>query len=106
MTEDQIRDISVRSLEVLKGIGPQIQWLHSYVTDDRLYCVYLAPDEAVDSGTRAQARRSGQPDLGGAAAHRSANATPERRRSPARGAVSIPRTRSSVAVSPSLHAFA
>jgi hypothetical protein len=47
MTEEQIRDISVRSLEVLKGIGPQIQWLHSYVTDDRLYCIYLAPDEAV-----------------------------------------------------------
>lgn len=47
MTEEQVRDISVRSLEVLKGIGPQIQWLHSYVTDDRIYCVYLAPDEEV-----------------------------------------------------------
>ena len=47
MTEDQVRDISVRSLEVLKSIGPQIQWLHSYVTDDRIYCVYLAPDEAI-----------------------------------------------------------
>lgn len=45
MTEEQIRDVSVRSLEVLRGIGPQIQWLHSYVTDDRIYCVYLAPDE-------------------------------------------------------------
>ena len=47
MTEEQLREISIRSLDVLKGIGPQIQWLHSYVTDDRLYCVYLAPDEAV-----------------------------------------------------------
>ena len=46
MTEEQLRDISVRSLGVLKTLGPQIQWLHSYVTDDRLYCVYLAPDEA------------------------------------------------------------
>ena len=45
MTEEQIRDVSVRSLEVLRGIGPQIQWLHSYVTDDRIYCVYIAPDE-------------------------------------------------------------
>jgi hypothetical protein len=45
MSEDQIRDVSVRSLGVLKGMGPQIQWLHSYVTDDRIYCVYLAPDE-------------------------------------------------------------
>jgi hypothetical protein len=58
MTEDQVRDISVRSLEVLKNIGPQIQWLHSYVTDDRLYCVYLAPDEAV---IREHARKLGVP---------------------------------------------
>lgn len=58
MTEDQVRDISVRSLEVLKSIGPQIQWLHSYVTDDRLYCVYLAPDEAV---IREHARKLGVP---------------------------------------------
>ena len=88
MTEEQVRDISVRSLEVLKGIGPQIQWLHSYVTDDRLYCVYLAPDEAVDSGARAQARRAGQPHLGGAAADRSHDATPERS-GHGRGAVSM-----------------
>ena len=57
-TEEQIRDVSVRSLAVLKGIGPQIQWLHSYVTDDRLYCVYLASDEAV---IREHARRLGVP---------------------------------------------
>jgi hypothetical protein len=57
-TEDQIRDASVRSLDVLRGLGPQIQWLHSYVTDDRLYCVYLAPDEAV---IREHARRLGVP---------------------------------------------
>jgi hypothetical protein len=58
MTEDEIRDVSVRSLAVLKGIGPQIQWLHSYVTDDRLYCVYLAPDE---SAIREHARKMGVP---------------------------------------------
>lgn len=58
MTEDQIRDTSVRSLEVLRGIGPQIQWLHSYVTDDRLYCVYLAPDE---EAIREHARKLGVP---------------------------------------------
>ena len=57
-TEDEIRDASVRSLEVLRGIGPQIQWLHSYVTDDRLYCVYLAPDEAA---VREHARKLGVP---------------------------------------------
>lgn len=58
MTEDQVRDISVRSLDVLKGLGPQIQWLHSYVTDDRLYCVYLAPDEEI---IREHARKLGVP---------------------------------------------
>ena len=58
MTEEQLRDISVRSLDVLKNLGPQIQWLHSYVTDDRLYCVYLAPDEAI---VREHARKLGVP---------------------------------------------
>jgi hypothetical protein len=58
MTEDQVRDISIRSLEVLKAIGPQIQWLHSYVTDDRIYCVYLAPDERV---IQEHARKLGVP---------------------------------------------
>ena len=71
MTEDQVRDISIKSLEVLRGIGPQIQWLHSYVTDDRLYCVYLAPDEDVIREHAQQARRAGQPHLGGAQADRS-----------------------------------
>ena len=58
LTEEQIRDISVRSLAVLKGLGPQIQWLHSYVTDDRIYCVYLAPDE---DSVREHARLAGVP---------------------------------------------
>jgi hypothetical protein len=58
MTEVQVRDISIKSLEVLRGIGPQIEWLHSYVTDDRLYCVYLAPDEDV---IREHARKLGVP---------------------------------------------
>ena len=58
MSEEQISDVSLRSLEVLKGIGPQIQWLHSYVTDDRIYCVYLAPDE---ESVREHARRLGVP---------------------------------------------
>jgi hypothetical protein len=58
MTEAEIRDVSLRSLEVLGSLGPQIQWLHSYVTDDRIYCVYLAPDEAL---IREHARRVGVP---------------------------------------------
>jgi hypothetical protein len=58
LTEEQIKDISIRSLAVLKGIGPQIQWLHSYVTDDRIYCVYLAADE---SSIHEHARQLGVP---------------------------------------------
>ena len=46
------------SLDVLKAMGPQIQWLHSYVTEDKVYCVYLAPDE---NSIREHARRVGIP---------------------------------------------
>lgn len=58
LTEEQLRDVSIRSLETLKDMGPQIQWLHSYVTEDKVYCVYLAPDE---SSIREHARRTGIP---------------------------------------------
>ncbi len=57
-TEARIREISLRSLETLKQMGPQIQWLHSYVTEDKVYCVYLAPDE---DSIREHARRTGIP---------------------------------------------
>ena len=58
LTEAQIREVSLRSLQSLKEIGPQIQWLHSYVTEDKVYCVYLAPDEEV---IRDHARRTNIP---------------------------------------------
>jgi hypothetical protein len=58
LSEDQIRDISLRSLQTLKEMGPQIQWVHSYVTEDKVYCVYLAPDE---DSIREHARRTGIP---------------------------------------------
>ena len=58
LTEDQIRDVSLRSLQTLKDMGPQIQWLHSYVTEDKVYCVYLAPDEHC---IREHARKVGIP---------------------------------------------
>jgi hypothetical protein len=45
LNEIQIREISLQSLRTLTEMGPQIQWLHSYVTEDKVYCVYLAPDE-------------------------------------------------------------
>ncbi|HSW11843.1 MAG TPA: DUF4242 domain-containing protein [Solimonas sp.] len=40
-----LKAISQKSCGVLSGMGPQIQWLQSYVTDNRIYCVYIAPDE-------------------------------------------------------------
>jgi Protein of unknown function (DUF4242) len=46
LTEAQLREAAQKSVNVLKGMGPSIQWLHSYVTGDKIYCVYLAPDEA------------------------------------------------------------
>jgi hypothetical protein len=58
LSEPQIRELAVRSLETLKEMGPQIQWLHSYVTEDKVYCVYLAPDE---DSVREHARRVGIP---------------------------------------------
>ncbi len=58
LTEVQIRDLSLRSLQSLKEMGTQIQWIHSYVTDDKVYCVYLAPDEDT---IQEHARRTGIP---------------------------------------------
>ena len=58
LSETEIRNLSLRSLEVLKDMGPQIQWLHSYVTEDKVYCVYLAPDE---DSIREHAKRVGIP---------------------------------------------
>lgn len=58
LTEIQIQEMSLRSLRSLDEIGPQIQWLHSYVTEDKVYCVYIAPDE---STIREHARRAGLP---------------------------------------------
>lgn len=58
LSETQVRELSLRSLQTLKEMGPQIQWLHSYVTEDKVYCVYLAPDE---DSIREHARRVGLP---------------------------------------------
>ncbi|MEQ1559038.1 MAG: DUF4242 domain-containing protein [Methyloglobulus sp.] len=46
LTAEQLQGISQKSCGVLSAIGPKIQWLESYVTDDKVYCVYIAPDEA------------------------------------------------------------
>ena len=46
LSDVQLREVSQKSVNVLKEMGPEIQWLHSYVTGDKVYCVYLAPDVA------------------------------------------------------------
>jgi hypothetical protein len=45
LSPEQLSDIAQRSCAVLSGMTPSIQWLHSYVTDDKFYCVYIAPNE-------------------------------------------------------------
>ena len=58
MSDAEIREAARRSVAVLKELGPEIQWLQSYVTGDKLYCVYLAPDETL---IREHAKRGGFP---------------------------------------------
>jgi hypothetical protein len=54
----EVQGISQKSCSVLNEMGPQIQWLESFVTGDKVYCVYIAPDEAA---VREHARRGGFP---------------------------------------------
>jgi Nickel responsive protein SCO4226-like len=58
LTEEQVKDAALKSLGVLKDLGPQIQWLHSYVTDDKVYCIYWAPNEEI---IKEHAKRAGVP---------------------------------------------
>ncbi len=67
----QLQAISQTSCGVLRQMGPQIQWIQSYVTDDKIYCVYIAPNEAT---IREHAQKGGFPanrGLAGASDHRS-----------------------------------
>ncbi len=45
LSGEELQGISQTSCKVLGEMGPQIQWVESYVTDDKIYCVYIAPDE-------------------------------------------------------------
>ena len=47
MSEAELKAVAKKSVGVLTELGPQIQWLESYVTDDKIYCVYVAPDEQI-----------------------------------------------------------
>jgi hypothetical protein len=58
LTGPELHDISAKSCAVLRDLGPQIQWLHSYATDDKLYCIYIAPSAEM---IREHGRRGGFP---------------------------------------------
>ncbi len=45
LSKDQLQIISQKSCDVLNEMGPKIQWVQSYVTDNKIYCVYIAPNE-------------------------------------------------------------
>jgi hypothetical protein len=58
LTASELQGISAKSCGVLQDLGPTIQWVQSYVTDDKIYCVYIAPNEAL---VREHARQGGFP---------------------------------------------
>jgi hypothetical protein len=58
LARQELQAISQKSCSVLQGMGPTIQWVQSYVTDDKIYCVYVAPDEGK---VRTHAARGGFP---------------------------------------------
>jgi hypothetical protein len=58
LTPTDLKAASRKSCDVLRELGPSVQWQHSYVTGDKIYCVYIAPDEAA---VREHARRGGFP---------------------------------------------
>ena len=58
LTPAELQGISQKSCGVLRDMGPQIQWVQSYVTDDKVYCVYIAPNEDT---IREHAQRGGFP---------------------------------------------
>src|SRR5450631_3797022 len=58
LPKQELQAISQKSCSVLQNMGPKIQWLQSYVTDDKIYCVYIAPDEEM---VREHAQQGGFP---------------------------------------------
>ncbi|PYV84633.1 MAG: DUF4242 domain-containing protein [Acidobacteria bacterium] len=58
LTQDELHAVSQKSCDVLNHLGPQIQWIESYVTDDKIYCIYRAPSEEL---IRQHAKEGGFP---------------------------------------------
>jgi Protein of unknown function (DUF4242) len=58
LSQSELHGISQKSCGVLRNLGPQIQWVQSYITDDKVYCVYIAPNEEM---VREHAKQGGFP---------------------------------------------
>ena len=58
MSPQELQSVSQKSCSVLQNLGPQIQWLHSYITGDKIYCIYIAPNEEM---VREHAQQGGFP---------------------------------------------
>ena len=58
LTAQELQGVSQKSCSVLRNLGPEIQWVESYVTDDKIYCVYIAPNEEM---IREHAKQGGFP---------------------------------------------
>jgi hypothetical protein len=58
LSPEKLQQVSQKSCSVLRELGPEIQWVHSYVTDDKIYCIYIAQSAEI---VREHARRGGFP---------------------------------------------
>lgn len=58
LSAEELKGVSERSCSVLRGLGPSVQWVNSYVTDDKVYCVYISPSEEL---IRRHAKEGGFP---------------------------------------------
>jgi hypothetical protein len=58
LTPEEFKGIARKSCDVLRKLGPETQWVESYVTDDKIYCVYIAPNEGL---VREHAKQGGFP---------------------------------------------
>ena len=67
LSDEELHGISQKSCGVLRELGPQVQWVQSFVTNDKIYCVYIAPDEA---SVRKHAEMGGFPANSVAQVHR------------------------------------
>jgi len=58
LTPEELKGVSQKSCDVLKNLGPEINWVQSYVTDDKIYCIYIAPNAEM---IREHAKQGGFP---------------------------------------------